>query len=90
MAKLFPFNHPRMLLQDESASGIVLSRPIRNAGGFVMQERTYTVRQDVHLMPWQIEPSEGLSKTCILVATMNGNEMQAISLHVADPPKHAE
>jgi hypothetical protein len=55
-----------------------------------MQERTYTVRQDVHLMPWQIEPSEGLSKTCILVATMNGNEMQAISLHVADPPKHAE
>ena len=49
------------------------------------QQPTYTVRHNVHVMPWQIEPSEDLNRACILLAVMNGNEMQSVSLHVADP-----
>lgn len=50
-----------------------------------MEQPTYTVRQNVTVMPWQIEPSEDLNRACILVAVMSGNEMQSVSLHVADP-----
>ncbi len=55
-----------------------------------MQEHTHTIRRGVNLMPWQIEPGDGLSKRCILVAVMNGNEMQSVSLHVAEQPKREE
>jgi hypothetical protein len=52
-----------------------------------MQERTHTIRRGVNLMPWQIEAGDGLNQRCILVAVMNGNEMQSVSLHVAEQPK---
>ena len=52
-----------------------------------MQQRTHTIRHGVNLMPWQILPGDGLEKPCILVAVMNGNEMQSVSLHVAEQPK---
>ena len=56
-----------------------------------MQDRTHTERSDDHLMPWHLEPSDdGLSKPCILVARMNGNEMLTISLHVADSGHHEQ
>ena len=48
-----------------------------------MQERTHTTREDINLMPWQIEAGDALQQPCILVATMNGNEMLSVSLHVA-------
>ena len=51
-----------------------------------MQNKTYTLRNDLHFMPWQIAASDGLKQPCILVATMRGNEIQTISLHVAGPP----
>ena len=51
-----------------------------------MDERTYTERRDVNLMPWQIEAADGLTQACILVATMKGNEMLSVSLHVASNP----
>ena len=50
-----------------------------------MQNKTHTMRNDLHFMPWQIPASEGLKQPCILVATMRGNEIQTISLHVAGP-----
>ena len=52
-----------------------------------MQERTHTIRRGINLMPWQIEPKDGLDQPCILVAVMNGNEMQSVSLHVAPQPQ---
>ena len=55
-----------------------------------MEDRTRSERSDHHLMPWHLEPSDdGLSKPCILVARMDGNEILTISLHVADsaPPE---
>lgn len=51
-----------------------------------MQKKTHTMRNDLHFMPWQIAASEGLKQPCILVATMRGNEIQTISLHVSGPP----
>ncbi len=51
-----------------------------------MQNKTHTLRNDLHFMPWQIAASEGLKQPCILVATMRGNEIQTVSLHVAGPP----
>ena len=50
-----------------------------------MQNKAQTLRNDLHFMPWQIAASEGLKQPCILVATMRGNEIQTISLHVAGP-----
>ena len=52
-----------------------------------MQEQPHTVWSGVHIMPWQIEAGDGLAKRCILVAVMNGGEMQSVSLHVAEQPK---
>ena len=48
-----------------------------------MSENTYTRQNDATLMTWQILPGDGLSKTCILIATMDGSEIQTISLHLA-------
>ncbi len=42
---------------------------------------------EIYVMPWHITAApdeDGLTKDCILVATMNGNEIQTISLHLAD------
>lgn len=50
-------------------------------------ERTHTIRHGINLMPWQIEASDGLSRPCILVAVMNGNEMQSVSLHISPEPQ---
>jgi hypothetical protein len=51
-----------------------------------MQRPTYTLREDINLLPWQIEAGDMLQQPCILIATMNGNEMLSISLHVAQQP----
>jgi len=48
-----------------------------------MREQTYTIRHGIDLMPWQIKADESLSQSCILVAVMNGNEMQSVSLHIS-------
>lgn len=52
-----------------------------------MREQTYTIRHGISLMPWQIEADETLSQPCILVAVMNGNEMQSVSLHISPKPQ---
>lgn len=50
----------------------------------------YTKTQK-NLMPWLIEAgNDGLSKDCVLVASMVGAEMMGISLHVVEPPKKEE
>jgi hypothetical protein len=44
-------------------------------------------RNEIYVMPWHITAApddDGLTKDCILVATMNGTEIQTISLHLAD------
>ena len=51
-----------------------------------MQGHTHTERNGINLMPWQIEAADELEQACILVATMNGNEMVSVSLHVASSP----
>ena len=51
-----------------------------------MDQPTYTERDDEHIMPWHFRAGdEEIGKDCILVATMLGGEMQAISLHVSNP-----
>lgn len=50
----------------------------------------YTKTQK-NLMPWLIEAgNDGLSKDCVLVASMVGAEMIAVSLHVVAEPKKEE
>ena len=56
-----------------------------SSGGF-MGQPTYTERDDEHIMPWHFRAGdEEIGKDCILVATMLGGEMQAVSLHVSNP-----
>ena len=46
--------------------------------------RETTLRSDRHLMPWLVKSvPHGPTKDCVLVATMDGNEMLSVSLHVA-------
>jgi hypothetical protein len=43
-------------------------------------------KDDINVMPWHIQASpeeDGLTRDCVLVAVMNGNEMQTVSLHLA-------
>lgn len=48
------------------------------------EPQTMTLRDDRHLMPWVIPAADQApAKTCVLVAVMEGNVMQSISLHVA-------
>ena len=50
-----------------------------------------THREDLHCMPWHIAAAEaGLRRDAIMVATMKGEEMIAISLHVATQPSPGE
>ena len=52
-----------------------------------MDQPEYTKRNDKHMMPWHIKAKDaGIGKDCILVATMLGDEMVAVSLHVASLP----
>lgn len=51
----------------------------------------WTIRADRHMMPWLIPAvNDGPVKDCVLVASMQGNEMVSISLHVADAPAGEE
>jgi len=44
-----------------------------------------------NLMPWLIEAADdGLSKDCVLVASMDGGEMVGVSLYVVEKPKKEE
>ena len=57
----------------------------------MVERRKLTVRSDRHVMPWLIPAvKHGPSKDCVLVASMEGNEMLTISLHVADAPASEE
>ncbi len=50
-----------------------------------------TQRDDEHVMPWHIAAGDdGLLRDAILVATMDGEEMVKISLHVATTPAEVE
>ena len=50
-----------------------------------------TQRDDQHVMPWHIAAGDdGLLRDAILVATMDGEEMLTISLHVATMPTGME
>ncbi len=50
-----------------------------------MDQPVYTEREDQHVMPWHIRAADAeTNKDCILVATMIGNVMQTVSLHVAE------
>jgi hypothetical protein len=51
-----------------------------------MQRHTHTERQGVNLTPRQIEAADELEQAYILVATMNGNEMISVPLHVGSSP----
>ena len=49
--------------------------------------QAHTHRDGINLMPWHIPAGDdGLLRDSILVATMDGNEMLTISLHVAAGP----
>ena len=54
-----------------------------------MQKKSYTLRDDVSLMPWHIPQTDGMEQPCVLVAVMDGNEMQSVSLHVLQQPQPA-
>ena len=50
-----------------------------------------TQRDDQHVMPWHIAAGQdGLLRDAILVATMDGEQMLTISLHVATVPADTE
>ena len=50
-----------------------------------------TKRDDQHVMPWHIAAGDdGLLRDAILVATMDGEKMLTISLHVATIPAEVE
>jgi hypothetical protein len=45
--------------------------------------------QELSVMPWYITAGEdGLKKDCIMVAVMNGHEIQSISLHLSGKPEN--
>ena len=53
----------------------------------MVDQRKLTIRSDRHVMPWVIAAvNEQPMKDCVLVASMDGNEMLSISLHVASDP----
>jgi hypothetical protein len=45
-------------------------------------------KHDIDVMPWYIcAGDDGLKKDCIMVAVMNGAEIDSISLHLAGKPE---
>ncbi len=40
-------------------------------------------------MPWHLDPTVEVQQSCVLVAAMDSNEMQSVSLHVLQHP-HAD
>ena len=53
-----------------------------------MEEPMQTEADQFHLMPWHFSPENtAVGKDCMLIATMLGNEIQTISLHVGTLPE---
>jgi len=54
-----------------------------------MPEQTSSnAKQELSVMPWFIPAGDdGLGKDCIMVAIMNGPDIQSISLHLAARPR---
>ena len=54
-----------------------------------MPEQTAAnTRHELAVMPWYISAGDdGLRKDCIMVAVMNGPEIESISLHLAAQPE---
>jgi hypothetical protein len=52
------------------------------------EQATTNSKQELAVMPWYITAGDdGLRKDCIMVAVMNGPEIQSISLHLAMMPE---
>jgi hypothetical protein len=52
-----------------------------------MDQPVHTEQEELYVMPWHFRAEDAENgKDCILVATMLGNEMLAVSLHVASLP----
>jgi hypothetical protein len=52
------------------------------------EQTSANTRHDLAVMPWYISAGDdGLRKDCIMVAVMNGSEIQSISLHLAAQPE---
>jgi hypothetical protein len=68
-----------------------LSRGIVEAGTVYLEDSmdqpTYTEQEELQVMPWHFRAEDAeFGNDCILVATMIGDEMQTISLHVVNLP----
>lgn len=51
-----------------------------------MPEQT-NAKPELAIKPWYVAAGDdGLHKDCIMVAVMNGNDLQSISLHLAAQP----
>ena len=54
-------------------------------GRWWMGSQQGTRKTEIEVMPWFISAADdGLKKDCIMVAMMQGTEIQSISLHVAE------
>jgi hypothetical protein len=52
-----------------------------------MEQHTFLERDELYVMPWHFRAEDAESgNDCILVATMLGDEMQTVSLHVVNLP----
>jgi hypothetical protein len=52
-----------------------------------MNQSTHSDEAQMHVMPWHFRAEDAEhGRDCILIATMLGNEMQAISLHAGHLP----
>ena len=52
-----------------------------------MDQPTHTERDQLYVMPWLFKAEDPeYGRDCTLIATMIGNEMQAVSLHAGHSP----
>jgi hypothetical protein len=52
-----------------------------------MDQPTHAELNQAYVMPWHFKAEDAVyGRDCVLIATMIGDEMQAISLHVGDLP----
>jgi hypothetical protein len=52
-----------------------------------MDHSSQIEQDELYVMPWHFRPEDAENgRDCILIATMHGDEMQAISLHAVQLP----
>lgn len=51
-----------------------------------MDQPTHAEQVEAYVMPWHFKAADRHGRDCVLIATMLGDEMQAISLHAGHLP----